>query len=202
MPAQLPCVALSGPVLTASGEKLIGGPFGPLENIQQSFHCHCLPSSSPACCASDQQTEAEGANGSLETSLLPAPLPRRPWSQIPSLSQGKHHVTPLSPRLSLAHSLTTYWQKIYIYVFCLDAIKSFFFHQFYWLPSKSKICFHYSIKDINRNSIQNIGAFKWIILCLWSLHSKCLKIIALKTTNNHSLLKIVNLLHISMYIDI
>lgn len=56
------------------------------------------------------------------------------------------------------------------------------------LSSKFNICFHYSIKGIDRNSIQNIRAFTWIILWLWSLHSKCLYIKSLKNANNRSFL--------------
>lgn len=133
-------------------EKLRRGPFGPLENTGQWSHCPASPAAAtPAVFETSSRLRQKQQT-----------VPQKPAFPAPLLANsGKHHMTSLSLRLSLAHSLTTYWQKFLLtrshQIFSLLCL----------LSSKFKICFHYSIKDVNSNSIQMKRAFKWINLWLW-----------------------------------
>lgn len=117
-----------------------------------------LPGSSRACwCFRPGADRGRMSKLFPRNRVLPAPLPCSSRSQIPSLIPGKRHVMPPSPRLSFAHSLTTYWQKEILLSGCHQI---FSLQRLCLLPSKFKICFHYRFKGINRNLIQSIRVFK------------------------------------------
>lgn len=119
-------IPMCDPGLPSADSPLREAPQRSLWSTRGHWECpHCLPGSPHLLCF------RPAADWGQRSELLPG---NQPFLPLSLLIRGTHHVTSLSLRLSLAHSLTTYWQKKKKKCFWLDAIRSFVF-SIYSLPN-------------------------------------------------------------------
>lgn len=152
---------LACPMLTVPGEKPRRGPL----ELSPTNH-HCLPSSSHACwCLQPVADWGRRSKPFPRNQPFPLLFPET-LKPNPLVNSGKvscdstvskavtcpftHYLLAKNPSVWMPSSL-------FLQCHCL-------------LHSRFKICCHYCIKTINRNSIQNIGVFKWTILCSLQLN--------------------------------